>query len=94
MRSLYQTRRDVLITGLKDAGLKPIIPKATFYVWVPVPKGYTSQGFAAHLLTKAGVVVTPGIGFGEAGEGYIRMTLTKDKNELKKAAERIKKAGY
>ncbi|MDX1763068.1 MAG: aminotransferase class I/II-fold pyridoxal phosphate-dependent enzyme, partial [bacterium] len=92
MRALYQERRDTLVAGLKDAGLDCTAPSATFYLWVAVPEGYTSQSFSEFLLKKAGIAATPGNGFGDAGEGYIRFTLTVPKERLAEAAERIRKA--
>jgi LL-diaminopimelate aminotransferase len=71
-------------------GLKVNKPQATFYVWVSVPKGFTSTGFTAHLLKNAGIVTTPGNGFGQYGEGYIRMTITVGVDRLKEAVERMK----
>lgn len=94
MKLVYQERRDVLVSGLKECGLEVENPKATFYVWITVPKGYNSAEFTAHLLSKAGIVSTPGNGFGEAGEGYVRMALTVDKNRLKEAVDRVKKVGF
>ncbi len=94
IRSVYQERRDTLIKGLNEAGLSVEKPKATFYVWVEVPKGFTSAKFAALLLDKAGIVTTPGNGFGEAGEGYIRMALTVTKERIEEAIERIKKIDW
>ncbi|MCX5894707.1 MAG: LL-diaminopimelate aminotransferase [Proteobacteria bacterium] len=94
MRAMYQGRRDVLVSGLKSAGLELAVPKATFYVWVNVPRGYTSSEFTMHLLRTAGIVTTPGSGFGEEGEGYIRIALTVDNERLKEAVERIKKVGF
>ncbi len=93
LRALYEKRRDVLISGLKDAGFKVTPPKASFYVWFPVPKGYTSAAFATALLEKTGIVATPGNGFGQAGEGYIRMTLCLPEDRLREAVKRIKEAG-
>jgi LL-diaminopimelate aminotransferase len=94
LRETYQARRDVLIPGLRQLGLDVEMTRAAFYVWVTVPAGYTSTGFTAHLLDKAGIVTTPGNGFGEPGEGYIRMTLTTSKERLAEAVERIKKVGF
>ena len=94
LRATYQERRDTLIPGLKQLGLEVDPPPAAFYVWVTVPKGYTSTSFTAHLLEKAGIVTTPGNGFGAPGEGYIRMTLCTSKERLAEAVERIKKAGF
>ncbi|MEW6543889.1 MAG: LL-diaminopimelate aminotransferase [Nitrospirota bacterium] len=94
LRKTYQERRDVLVPGLQKLGLDVDPPPAAFYVWVTVPKGYTSASFTAHLLEKAGIVTTPGNGFGEPGEGYIRMTVTTTKERLAEAVERIRKAGF
>ncbi|HKW86002.1 MAG TPA: LL-diaminopimelate aminotransferase [Nitrospiraceae bacterium] len=94
LRKLYQERRDMLVPGLKRLGLDVDMPHAAFYVWIAVPKGYTSTAFTAHLLEKAGIVTTPGNGFGAAGEGYIRMTLTTPKERLAEVLERIKQAGF
>ena len=91
IRKLYQERRDKLVSGLQKAGFDCEIPRATFYVWVPVPKGFTSAQLTAKLLDEAGVVTTPGNGFGEAGEGYIRLTLCVEKESLKEVVERIRK---
>jgi len=94
LRKIYQDRRDTLVPGLKKLGLDVDPPPAAFYIWVTVPKGYTSTSFTAHLLEKAGIVTTPGNGFGAAGEGYIRMTVCTTKERLAEAVERIKKAGF
>jgi LL-diaminopimelate aminotransferase len=90
LRATYRERREVLVTGLVDVGLPCEPPAGTFYVWVPVPRGYTSAGLAATCLTKAGVVVTPGNGFGEAGEGYVRLTLCSPVERLREAVERLR----
>jgi len=89
MQRIYQERRDILIAGLKKAGLNPEVPKATFYVWCPTPSGYNSKDFTSLLLREAGIVTTPGSGFGEPGEGYIRMALTVSKERIAEAVERI-----
>ena len=94
MKSVYQERRDVLVSGLKGAGFDFDVPKATFYVWVCVPKGYTSSAFTIHLLENAGIVTTPGSGFGAEGEGYIRFALTVEKARIQEAVERMKKLGF
>ena len=92
LRMIYQERRDVLYEGLKDAGIELQMPGATFYLWARVPEGFESAGYATHLLEKAGVLATPGNGFGEPGEGYIRFALTVPTDRLMEAAKRIKKA--
>lgn len=92
LRKTYEARRDALYDGLVDAGLSVNKPGATFYLWCRVPEGFDSSGFAAHLLDKAGVLATPGNGFGEPGEGYIRFALTVGVERIKEAAARIAKA--
>ena len=94
MNKVYTERRDILVDGLVELGLSVEKPRATFYVWIEVPKGYNSAEFTSHLLSKGGIVVTPGNGFGEAGEGYVRMALTVDKVRMKEAVERIKSIGF
>lgn len=88
---VYEARRDILVDGLKSLGWNVEKPKATFYVWAKVPARYTSATFAKALLEKADIVVTPGNGFGDHGEGYIRMALTVDKRRIKEALGRIEK---
>jgi len=94
MRRIYQERRDLLIQGLREAGLSVETPKATFYLWVEVPKGFTSTDFTKLLLNQAGIVSTPGNGFGEAGEGFVRFALTVNAERIKEAVERIKKLSF
>lgn len=87
---IYEARRDALIEGLRAIGLDVQPPKATFYVWAPVPKGFNSISFAKLLLEEAGIVATPGVGFGDAGEGYVRFALTKPVERIIEAVERMK----
>ena len=94
LRTIYQERRDVLVSGLKSLGLELDSPSAAFYVWITVPTGFTSASFTAHLIEQAGIVTTPGNGFGDPGEGYIRMTVTTSKERLAEAVERMKKIGW
>jgi len=82
-----------MVNGLRECGFTVNPPKATFYLWVAVPDSYTSVGIATRLLEEAGVVVTPGNGFGDPGEGYIRIALTKDESRLVEAIERIQNIG-
>lgn len=89
LSKVYQDRRDQVIAGLKACGLKPFVPKATFYVWCPVPGKKDSRTFARTLLVNTGVVVTPGVGFGQHGEGYFRISLTAPKHRLEEALIRI-----
>jgi LL-diaminopimelate aminotransferase len=91
MCSVYQERRDIVVEYLNKMGWNLKKPKATFYVWVPVPQGYTSTSFSEHVLEKAAVVLTPGNGYGQYGEGYFRIALTVEKDRLKEALERISK---
>ena len=88
-RKIYQERRDVLVSALHAAGLECEIPRATFYVWVTVPKGNTSAQLATRLLEESGIISTPGNGFGRSGEGYIRFTLCVTKERLKEVGDRI-----
>jgi LL-diaminopimelate aminotransferase len=94
MSALYTERRDILVQGLQQLGIKAVSPKATFYIWAEVPEKYTSASFVAHLLEKAGIVTTPGNGFGDPGEGYFRMALTVSKERLTEALARLKQVGY
>ena len=91
MQKIYTERRDVLVSGLRRLGIQAPLPKATFYVWTPVPAGHTSQGFSSLLMEKAGIVVTPGNGFGGPGEGYVRMALTVPVDRLKEVIARLEK---
>jgi LL-diaminopimelate aminotransferase len=91
MNQVYKERRDALIDGLASIGLDVASPKATFYVWTPVPKKYTSVQFAQLLLEQAGIVATPGVGFGSSGEGYVRFALTKEVERIREAVSRIEK---
>jgi len=92
MNRVYQERRDVLVDGLNKIGWATRKPKATFYVWTRVPKPYKSSvKFAAMVLDKAGIVVTPGIGMGDSGEGYVRMALTVSKERIEEAVDRLEK---
>lgn len=93
LNKMYQERRDAAEAGLRDLGwdIKP--SKATFYLWLPVPKGMTSEEFVTVMLEKANVVVPPGNGYGKYGEGYFRVALTKDVATIKKAIQRMKDAG-
>jgi LL-diaminopimelate aminotransferase len=91
---IYERRRDVMVKGLREVGLEVEPPRATFYLWIEVPRGYTSAQFATLLIEQGGIVATPGNGFGEFGEGYIRMALTVDEKRLKEAIERLKRIKF
>ncbi len=86
---LYQGRRDLLVQALQRSGWPVTAPRATFYLWVPVPRGRTSREVAARLLKGAGIVATPGVGFGAHGEGYVRFSLSVPTAELRKGALRL-----
>ncbi len=89
MRRIYAERRDLMVEGLREAGFEVEPCRATFYLWVTVPQGWTSAGITARFLEN-GVVVTPGNGFGEPGEGYFRIALTQKRERLKEALDRIR----
>lgn len=92
MRQLYTRRRDLVVEGLNAMGWNLKKPRATFYIWAPVPKGYTSASFAEIVLEKAGVIITPGNGYGAYGEGYFRIALTVGENRIREALEHMQKA--
>jgi LL-diaminopimelate aminotransferase len=94
MQAIYQERRDVLVNGLRKMNLKPDVPKATFYVWCPIPAKYKSKDFTTLLLREAGIVTTPGSGFGEPGEGYVRLALTVGKDRIEEAVSRMQKIAF
>jgi LL-diaminopimelate aminotransferase len=87
--AIYQRRRDRVVTCLRGLGLQMEIPKASLYVWAQVPKGYTSAEFTEMLLEEKGVVVSPGPGYGQYGEGYIRLSLTIPDDQLEEGLNRI-----
>ncbi len=88
---LYRRRRDVLVDGLARLGWEVPRPKASMFVWAPLPKGYecTSKEFAIKMLHRSGVLVIPGNAFGEMGEGYLRIALVQDESLLQEAVHRI-----
>ena len=92
LRAIYQRRRDVVVGALNGLGwsLKP--PLGSIYIWLPTPEGRTSAAFADFLLDEAGVFVAPGTGYGEGGEGYVRISLTTPDDELDEAMDRIGRA--
>jgi LL-diaminopimelate aminotransferase len=88
--AIWERRRNAAVADLRAAGLDVPLPRATFYLWIPVPRGYDSVGFAAHLLESAGVVVAPGIGYGQRGSSYIRLSLTAPEERFSEAVRRIR----
>ncbi len=93
LNDMYKKRRDVMVEGLRELGWEFEDPKATFYLWLPVPKGMSSEEFVSIMLEKAHVVVPPGNGYGDNGEGFFRIALTVPEERLKEVIERMKKAG-
>jgi LL-diaminopimelate aminotransferase len=91
MRGTYRERRDALVDGLVKLGWKVVKPKATFYVWAHVPKGYTSASTVGKLLDEACIVCTPGNGLGPSGEGYVRFALTVGVPRINEALSRMTK---
>jgi len=94
IRLLYQKRRDILCQGLNDMGWQVEPPKATMFVWAPLPPAYREMGsleFSKKLLVEAKVAVSPGIGFGEYGEGYVRFGLIENEQRIRQALRNIKR---
>lgn len=87
---IFQDRRDVLLTGLREIGLEAYPPQGTFYLWARVPEGYTSLDFSFHALEVANVWMIPGSLYGQYGEGYMRISLTQPTERLKEAIWRLK----
>jgi LL-diaminopimelate aminotransferase len=91
MNKRLEKRRDMIIAGLSAIGINVPKPKATFYIWARVPKGYTSADFCEKLIEETGIVATPGSGFGDAGEGYFRLSITIGEDRIEEAVKRLKK---
>ena len=88
---VYARRHHLVADTLNSIGWNIKPPRATFYVWAPVPKGYDSIGFASHVLDEVGVNITPGVGFGAHGEGYFRLSVTAPDARLEQAMARMRK---
>ncbi|EIT84550.1 transaminase [Fictibacillus macauensis ZFHKF-1] len=86
---MYERRRNAFIPRLQQMGWDVAAPKGSFFCWLPVPEGFTSESFAELLLKEAHVAVAPGVGFGKYGEGYVRVGLLTDEHRLLEAAQRI-----
>lgn len=86
---VYQRRRDLIVEALNKLGIEASPPRAGLYVWAKVPQGYNSMEFAADLLEKVSVVVTPGMGYGKSGENYVRLSLTIPDDSLAKGLSRL-----
>jgi alanine-synthesizing transaminase len=93
MRQRYRSRRDVLVEGLAQAGWDVPAPPATMFVWAPLPPAFEEEGsleFSKRLLTEAQVAVAPGVGFGEYGEGFVRLGLVENEQRIRQAVRNIK----
>ena len=93
IRSTYKSRRDVLIESMARAGWNIPVPQASMFAWAPIPKKYQNKGslkFARDLMTKANVAVSPGIAFGEYGEGFVRIGLVENEQRIRQAAKNVK----
>ena len=93
LMAVYQQRRNLVVEGLRSLGWQLEAPKATLYIWVPVPKAYTSTEFVTLLLEKCGIIVPPGNGYGEYGEGYFRIALTVEDDRIREGIKRMAEAG-
>ncbi len=94
MREIYHTRRDVLIDSFQKAGWDVPSPRASMFAWAPLPAGFEEMGsleFSKCLVEEAGVAVAPGIGFGEHGEGFVRIALVENEQRIRQAARAVKK---
>ncbi len=94
MRRRYRQRRDVLIEGLAQAGWSVPSPRASMFAWAPIPSRFGNLGsveFSKLLLSDAKVAVAPGLGFGEYGEGYVRIALVENRERLRQAVRNIKR---
>ena len=93
MRSAYRERRDMLAGHLERAGFSFTMPRATFYFWIRTPAGRGSMEFCRYLLEECGVIAAPGVGFGEKGEGYFRLSITADTETVREAGRKIEALG-
>jgi L-glutamine---4-(methylsulfanyl)-2-oxobutanoate aminotransferase len=89
LNDLYESRRNVLLNGLRSIGWNVTSPKGSFFAWLKVPNGFTSEEFADFLLEKAHIAVAPGIGFGTYGEGYVRVGLLTSEARMEEVVRRI-----
>jgi len=94
MRAIYKARRDVLVESMARSGWNIPTPSASMFAWAPIPESYRDAGsleFAKQLLVHAKVAVAPGLGFGEYGEGYVRIALVENEHRIRQAARNVKK---
>jgi len=92
-RAIYKERRDVLVDGLVRAGWDVPVPSASMYIWAPIPEPFTSMGsvaFSKLLLKEASVAVSPGLGFGENGDGHVRIALVENTQRIRQATRNLK----
>ena len=94
IKKIFQKRRDMVVDGLKSIGIHVEKPRATFYIWAKVPQGYNSADFCEKLIEEQGIVVTPGSGFGDEGEGYFRISITIKEERIAEAIERLKMVNF
>ena len=87
--AVFQRRRDTLVDALQTIGMRVTPPKASLYIWARVPDGFTSADFATRLIEEIGVVVTPGPGYGQHGEGFVRLSITAPDERVAEGARRI-----
>ncbi|MGH7426394.1 MAG: aminotransferase class I/II-fold pyridoxal phosphate-dependent enzyme, partial [Candidatus Methylomirabilales bacterium] len=95
IREIYRARRDTLVSGLARVGWEIPEPPATMFAWAPIPEEFLAMGsldFAKHLLVEAKVAVSPGIGFGKAGDGHVRFALVENEHRIRQAVRGIKRA--
>ena len=93
VRATYQRRRDVFVEGMNALGWKIKKPLGSMYVWLPVPNGYDSTEFSYKVAEKTGVVFSPGVAFGDLGEGFVRAGLVVNEDRIIEALKRLEKAG-
>ena len=94
IRGIYKSRRDVLVSSMKRAGWDVPAPPASMFAWAPIPEAFQEAGsmlFAKRLMEEAGVAVAPGVGFGEYGEGFVRIGLVENEHRIRQAARNVKK---
>lgn len=91
---VYRQRRDLLLQALRKIGLKPETPRASLYIWCPVPEGFSSVEFSKRVLEEAHISLTPGTVFGSGGEGYVRISLTASDEDVEKAAMRLEEMDF
>jgi len=94
MRATYQRRRDVLVESFGRAGWHVPLPRASMFAWAPIPEPFKTLGsveFSKLLVEKADIAVSPGIGFGEYGEGYVRIALVENEQRIRQAARNVRR---